>query len=432
MHNAVMLLRDLDGKTVCILGFGKEGHATLKAIEADAPTAEVTIADKNADVKVEGTKHWLQVGEGWLKNLEKFDVIITSPGIAPCSELDAVMTKTTNATQIFLDEVANRGGMVIGVTGSKGKSTTTSLIAKMLQDAGKDSFLAGNIGIPALEELPKVKRGTIVALEMSSYQLRMLTTSPHIAVITSFFPEHLDYHGSVEAYWEAKSHITKFQTQDDVVIYADAQEEVRKMAALSVGKHHPVRASDAVTPLEKTALIGEHNRSNIALAEAVGNELQIDTKVMRHAVETFKPLPHRLQSLGIHHGIHWIDDAISTTPESTIAALDALGDNVKTIILGGQDRGLDFNSLGKRIAASKVHTVILFPDTGTRIRQAIGDAHADVCFHEVNSMETAVDIAKKNTMEGKICLLSTASPSYNMFKNFEEKGDRFQQAIIHP
>jgi UDP-N-acetylmuramoylalanine--D-glutamate ligase len=203
-----MLLRELDGKTVCILGFGKEGKATLKVIEEYAPNAEVTIADKNADVNVEGKKPWLQVGEGWLKNLEKFDVVIASPGIPPGPELNAVASKTTNATQIFLDEVKDRGGMVIGVTGSKGKSTTTSLIAAILKEANKDSFLAGNIGIPALEELPKVHKGTIVALEMSSYQLRMLTSSPHIAVITSFFPEHLDYHGSIEAYFEAKSHIT--------------------------------------------------------------------------------------------------------------------------------------------------------------------------------------------------------------------------------
>lgn len=425
-----MILLELHHKTVCILGFGKEGKAVLEAIEREAPDAEVTIADANPDIKLEGKKHRLQVGTGWLQNLEKFDVIIASPGIPPSPELDAVSEKLTNSTQIFLDEAKERGAIVIGVTGSKGKSTTTSLIYSVLKEAKKDVILAGNIGIPSVSQIFELKKGTIIALEMSSYQLRMLKTSPHVAVITSFFPEHLDYHGSIEAYFEAKANIAKFQTPDDMVIFNAAFDEVVRMAMMSKGEKIAVTKDECPVELSETKLIGDHNRANLALAWAVSKVFGIDEGATKEAFRSFHPLPHRLQSLGMHHGIHWIDDAISTTPESSIAALDALGDDVATIILGGQDRGLDFTSLGKRVAASKVKTVILFPDTGERIREAIGDAHADVCFHPVSSMEQAVDVAKKNTMEGRICLLSTASPSYNMFKNFEDKGEQFKKEIL--
>jgi UDP-N-acetylmuramoyl-L-alanine---L-glutamate ligase len=425
-----MLLRDLQGKTVCILGFGKEGKAALEAIEREAPTAEVTIADENADVKVENAKHWLQTGTGWLKNLEKFDVVIASPGIPPLAELEAIGEKLSNATQIFLDEAKARGAIVIGITGSKGKSTTTSLITAALTVGGKDVVLAGNIGLPALAELPKVKQGTVVVLEMSSYQLRLITTSPHIAVITSFFPEHLDYHGSLEAYFDAKTNIAKFQKEKDLVIYSDQSTAVKDMASRSHGKKILVTPDSCPLPLEQTKLLGAHNRENLALAFTAATFAGVDRDACMKAFIEFSPLPHRLQSLGMHHGIHWIDDAISTTPESTIAALDALGDNVITVILGGQDRGLDFGKLGRRIAASKVRTVILFPETGERIRDAIAIAHADVCFQPVTNMPDAIQAALKHTEQGKICLLSTASPSYNMFKNFEEKGDKFREAIL--
>ena len=182
--------------------------------------------------------------------------------------------------------------------------------------------------------------------------------------------------------------------------------------------------------MTSTKLIGEHNQSNIAAATLVCQELGISNQHIIDAVIAFEPLPHRLQALGTHHGIRWVDDAISTTPDSTIAALDALGDDVITIILGGQDRGVPYDELGKRIAASAIKTVILFPGSGPRIREAIGDAHADVCFQEADSMERAVELAKQHTMEGKIVLLSTASPSYGMFKNFEEKGRRFAEEMM--
>jgi UDP-N-acetylmuramoylalanine--D-glutamate ligase len=426
-----MRIEDLSGKTVCLLGFGKEGQATLKALETFAPGCEVTVADKNEAITVDTKKHWLQVGSGWLKNLEKFDVIIKSPGIPHQPEFDAVKEKITNSTQIFLDSVRSRGSMVVGVTGTKGKSTVSSLIYAVLKEGGKDVYLVGNIGKPALGYLEHSKKNTIFVQEMSSYQLQECTTSPDIAVVTSFFPEHLDYHGSLEAYKDAKMHIARFQKPADIVFYNGKWESAKEIAEESPGKKVPYLMSGAPVTLEETKLIGEHNLENIAVAWRVGEYLGVSKEAAIAAFKKFEPLPHRLQSLGVYHGIEWIDDAISTTPESTIAALRALGDKVRTIILGGQDRGLDFMSLAKEVVKhSSVQTVILFPGTGPRIKEAMQKiGTSKISFCDAETMEEAVRIAKEKTPKGSVCLLSTASPSYNMFKNFEEKGERFAECV---
>lgn len=432
-----MKIQDLSGKKICILGFGKEGQAVLSTLEKHATKTEITIADKNPQLQATG--HKLQTGPDYLKNLDRFDIIIKSPGIPPQPEFDSLKHNVTSSTQIFLDSIAGSGAIVIGVTGSKGKSTTASLIHEMLQAGGKNVSLIGNIGEPAISHLDEAEKGKIFVMEMSSYQLADLTVSPQIAVVTSVFPEHLDYHASAplstgltpfERYKFAKKNVARFQNNEDIIFYCSTSDGAREIAMKSAGIRIPFSADECPIPIEKTHLIGEHNRSNIAAAYKVGVHLKIPDEAMLTAIRDFRGLPHRLQSIGVRHGIVWVDDAISTTPESTIAAMDALGDRVETIILGGQDRGNDFTELARRIKRSSVKTVILFPGSGPRIREAIGDAHADVCFHEADSMEKAVQFAKKRTMASKTVLLSTASPSYGMFKNFEEKGDAFRKCVF--
>ncbi len=418
-----MNITDLSGKKICILGFGKEGQAMLKALDKHSVKSDVTVADKNPVPPATGYK--LQAGPNYLSDLQRFDVIIKSPGIPPQLEFRAVEEKMTSPTQIFFDSIKDSGAIVIGVTGSKGKSTTSTLMYEILKAGKKDVSLIGNIGEPAISHLGETSPKKIFVMEMSSYQLMDLTVSPAIAVVTSFFPEHLDYHGSLKSYLEAKKHIAKFQGKNDVIFYPATSGGAREIAMQSSGTQIPFSPDECPIPIEQTKLIGEHNRSNIAAAYKIGMHLKIPSDVMLKVIRNFQGLPHRLQSLGVHHEIEWVDDAISTTPESTMAALDALGDRVATIILGGQDRGNDFGELAKRITKSSIKTVILFPGSGPRIREAIGDARADVCFHDADSMEKAVDYAKKHTMPGKIVLLSTASPSYGMFKNFEEKGTAF-------
>ncbi len=436
-----MKITDLSGKTVCILGYGREGKAMVSALEKYAPDCEITIADSDSTIEPENGKHWLQVGEGWLKNLEKFDVIIKSPGIPPNLLTSLPPYLLTSSTQIFLDTIADRGAVTIGVTGSKGKSTTASLIYAILNTQypipnTRNVILTGNIGEPSIAHLDDIKKGTIVVMEMSSYQLMNLTTSPHIAVITSFFPEHLDYHGSLRAYREAKANICRFQEPDDLVFFQ--ADTAASLAKEGLGRKIPFSADECPVDLSETQLIGDHNASNIAAACMVATVLGIDGSTVIKTLKNFRGLPHRLQSLGIHHGMEWIDDAISTTPESTIAALDALGDDVQTIILGGQDRGNDFSKLAKRIKKSSIQTILLFPGSGPRIREALVEAKVEIELIDVDSMEKVVALAKSKTIPNtqypilntSIVLLSTASPSYGMFKNFEEKGEKFKQCVI--
>ncbi len=423
-----MLLKDLIGKKICILGFGREGQATLAALECEKIDADITIADRSQKAEVSG-QYRMITGDTYLDDLDQFDVIIKSPGIKPNSKLEALRSKLTSATQLFFDETNARGSTIIGVTGTKGKSTTSSLIYEILKAAKKDVHLVGNIGIPALEFIDHAQKGIIFVMELSSYQLMDLTVSPHIAVVTSFFPEHLDYHGTVDAYLDAKKHITQFQTKDDLVIFNDHFKETRAIAGESGGKKIAYTEKDAPLTIDQTKLLGAHNLGNIAAACLVSKELGIDEKTALDAIKNFQGLPHRLQSLGTHHDIEWMDDAISTTPESAIAAIDALGDRVGCIILGGQDRGLDFTSLAKRIATSSINHVILFGEDSSRIGDAIKTKHSSIKLHPATSIQEVVSIAKEVTPKGTVCLLSPASPSYDMFKNFEEKGDLFAEEI---
>ncbi|ALM09983.1 MAG TPA: UDP-N-acetylmuramoyl-L-alanine--D-glutamate ligase [Candidatus Peribacter riflensis] len=444
-----MHIRDLSGKSICILGYGREGQAMLKALEEHAPGCEITVADQDAAITLpKGSRHWLQVGDGWLKNLDKFDVLIKSPGIPPHPVLEAYRSALISPTQIFFDSIRDSGAMVIGVTGSKGKSTTASLLYHILQTSQPAHqptsriLLVGNIGEPAIAHLKDAAPGTtcgersrtIFVMEMSSYQLMDLTTSPHLAVVTSFFPEHLDYHGSVEAYGEAKKHIARFQTKEDTVFFMADSAGTLEIAKESRGKRIPFSAADTPVAIGETQLIGTHNLGNIAAAFLVSQELGVEKEIAVAAIRSFTPLPHRLQSLGIKHDIEWVDDSISTTPQSAIAALDALGDRVATIILGGLDRGYDFSPLAERLTQSTVQTVILLPESGKRIGEALkkATAHAQIC--EAKNMEEAVTLAKQHTRSPipdsrfPIVLLSPASPSYGHFKNFEDRGEQFARA----
>ncbi len=434
-----MHIRELAGKHLCILGYGREGVATAKALLQYAKGCSIVIADenpaaelRNPEIRTHGDIAF-QTGSSYLQNLDQFDVLIKSPGIPP-NELPAKLPILTTPTQIFLDTIKDSKALVIGVTGSKGKSTTASLIHAILQAAGKRTFLVGNIGEPAIAYIAEANLNTIFVQEMSSYQLMDLTSSPHIAVITSFFPEHLDYHKNLENYLEGKKPITRFQTEKDIVFFNADSDGAKQIANESKGKKIPFSIQDAPVILKEILLKGEHNLGNIAAAYKVAMHLGVDRTTAIEAIKTFKGLPHRLESLGIHDGIEWVNDSISTTPESAIAALDALGDRVATIILGGQDRGYDFAPLVERLKTSSVKTVILMPDSGATIRKKLEEAKTDIELIDVLTMQEAVSAANKNTKNSTfpIVLLSPAAPSYGHFKNFEDRGEQFEKCIHSP
>jgi UDP-N-acetylmuramoylalanine--D-glutamate ligase len=332
----------------------------------------------------------------------------------------------TTATNLFF---ANAHRLIIGITGSNGKSTTTALIAAILKEAGKNVQLVGNIGHAALEVLCEdVPEETIFVMELSSYQLDDIRYSPHIAVFVSFFPEHLDYHGSREEYFKAKSHITTFQTEEDLFIYHPGYPEIAALAQQETkAKTIPFKARPAFS-LEGIPLEGEHNVQNILGAMTVCEQLGVSADVMERAIRSFQPLPYRLKNIGTYRGITFYDDALATAPEATIFAIQALK-NVGTMFLGGTDRGYDFQALADTIQKYQLKNIVLFPDTGAKIQKLLLKAGYEARFFATTSLQEAVQFAYKHTPEGSICLLSTASPSYRLWKNYEEKGDLFTKYV---
>jgi len=390
-------------KSVLILGYGKEGRITERYLKKYFPDLEIGIADRELD------KDYLEKQSG-------YDLAIKTPGI----KKNMATIPYVTATNLFFSSVKN---MTIGITGSKGKSTTSSLIYSILKEAGKKVSLLGNIGKPMLESLMEpIDPNEIFVLELSSYQLDDIEYSPNIAVALNLFPEHMNYHGGTENYYAAKKNIVSFQKPGDIFIHSGENERILKWQNETPAKS--ISFSDIPLSGIETSLLGDHNKNNIRAAIAVVKQLGIDDETIARAVKDFKPLAHRLEPVGEFKGIRFYDDAISTTPESAIMAIRTIP-RVGTIFLGGEDRGYDFSELEKDIKKNGIRNIVLFPDSGKRIFKS----REGLNILETESMEDAVAFAYANTASGDACLLSTASPSYTLWKNFEEKGDQFQKFV---
>ncbi|OFZ36378.1 MAG: UDP-N-acetylmuramoylalanine--D-glutamate ligase [Bacteroidetes bacterium RIFCSPHIGHO2_02_FULL_44_7] len=335
------------------------------------------------------------------------------------------------ATNIFF---ANSRGTIIGVTGSKGKSTTASLIYEMLKAGGLDVKLVGNIGIPMLDELRAPESsGRFYVCELSSYQLEDLKYSPHIGVFINFFPDHLDYHGGLEAYFNAKKNIVAYATPKDYFVF---NPDYDRLVRLSLETRAQTLTLIDTLPFSENAipLLGKHNVLNVRAAVTAARLVGVSDEVIEKAVRNFKALPHRLENVGTVRDVTFYDDAISTTPESTIAALEALATSrgkVGTIFLGGTDRGYDFRELARVLVAKGIRHIVFFPESGVRILEALRQTSGgeSIEVFQTREMRDAVVFAYQKTVSGSICLLSTASPSYSLWKNFEEKGDLFQRFV---
>lgn len=378
--------RFLGIKNVCILGYGNEGKVTEKYLKKNYPNLKIGILDKNLD-------------KDYFEKQQNFDLAIKTPGILK----NKVKIPYVTATNIFFSQNKN---FTIGITGSKGKSTTASLIYEILKTAGKKVRLIGNIGDPMLGVfLDKVDPDEIFVIELSSYMLDDIEYSPNIALLLNLFPEHMNYHEGVENYYEAKKNIFKFQKSGDVAMQYPFTEKI---------------------PLKKSEipLLGAHNLKNIQASVKVARIFKISDLIIKKAIKNFKPLPHRLEFVGEFNGIKFYDDAISTTPESTIAAIKTLK-NIGTIFLGGEDRGYDFSELEKSLRLHHIKNIVLFPESGNNILKSKQGFN----ILKTKSMEEAIKFAFQNTLKGEICVLSSASPSYSLWKNFEEKGNLFQNFI---
>ncbi len=386
-----------------ILGYGTEGKITQQYLKKHYPKLKIGIADRSQ-------------GKQYLSTQADYDIAIRTPGI----QKELVNIFYTTATNIFLSQTDN---LVIGVTGSKGKSTTASLIHAIIKESKRPTLLLGNIGEPMLAALTKIKKNTILVIELSSYQLDDIQTSPHIAVITNLFPDHMNYHGSLQTYYNAKKNIIRYQRKGDYLVFNPKPAELAPWVKESVATPVPYQPDLPIKDSE-IPLLGTHNRDNVRAAVTVARLLNIPDEVSAKAIKKFKGLPHRLQFIGELRNIRFYNDALATTPEATIEALRALPET-QTIFLGGEDRGYDFSKLEELIHSSKIKNVAMFPDSGKKM---LKNTKGLRILH-TKSLEAAVQFAYRHTTAGSICLLSMASPSYSLWKNFAEKGNEFQKFV---
>ncbi|MDP2926807.1 MAG: UDP-N-acetylmuramoyl-L-alanine--D-glutamate ligase [bacterium] len=446
-----MNLNYLKDKKILILGFAREGIDTLRFLRRLFPRQVLTLADQKelssfeAEARKMAAKDRnlkLHFGPDYLKKIGDYDVVIKSPGIPP-KIVRPYLKKgqiATSQTEIFLE---NCPGKIVGVTGTKGKSTTASLIYAVLKNGGLKVRLVGNIGKPVLSLLFKAKPDDVFVYELSSHQLMNLKQSPQIAVFLNIYPEHLDYYRNFQEYLKAKQNICRYQKKGDLFLYNPGNKYVRQTVKISQAQKISLNSQKAKIFLEKCGrsdlppkLLGEFNLLNMAAALETGRIFGIPDNKIAEAIQKFKPLSHRLELIGKYQGVKFYNDSLATIPEASIGALDALGENVETMFLGGFDRGLDFGELGKRIIKSKIKNLIFFSTSGERIwraicRENLKRTQPKRFFNHffVDNMKEAVRLAFRHTRRGKICLLSCASPSFGLFRDYQERGDLFKKYV---
>ena len=439
------LINYFQNKKILILGFGREGQSTYKLIRKYIKEQTLYIADrkenfeKNYEFLSQDKNIKCISGEGYLEDLEEYDVIMKSPGI---SFVGLDTSKFYNNIKSQLELLLEFFDMfTIGITGTKGKSTTSSLIYKVLKEQNVKSMLLGNIGVPVFDYIDTIPNDTTLILEMSSHQLEYMKLSPNISILLNIYPEHLDHYESFEKYAEAKCNIFKYQNKSDYFIYNSDDETINKFLKDEEAKKYKVSLKEngdiylkgeniyfndkeiynINTPRN---LLGEYNLNNIMFVLAVSEILKLDISKTIKSISDFKTLEHRLEFVGEYNGILYYDNSIATIPKATIEAVKALK-NVDTLIIGGMDRGLDYTDFIKFLNESDISNIICMPKTGHDIAKNLKDGRAYV----VNTLDEAVEIAKKHTTKGRVCLLSPAAASYGFFKNFEEKGNIYKELV---
>lgn len=410
-------------KNIILLGFGKEGRSTYNFIRKHLPEKQVCIADRDQLIAKEGflqknrfTK--LELGEGYLQNIEEYDLIIKSPGIKLVKVSGELQKRITSQTELFLHAF---GSQTIGVTGTKGKSTTVSMIKHILDNMGISSFLIGNIGVPALDMVSRIAPEDTVVYELSAHQLEFLVSSPHISILLNIFPEHLDYFNSFSLYKNAKFNIFKYlKGTDRLIVNSSLEHELG-----AVNTNVTLIDNNISGDIENIPALGIHNKVNAEFAIAAAFEIGVSREDAIQSLLSFKSLPHRLEMVVEGDEITFINDSISTIPESAIAALETLN-KVDILILGGYDRGLDYSKLADYLIGSTVRAMIFLGKAGMRIKELVQTSTNKDCY-VANNLENAFDIINDIRKYGDVCLLSPAAASYDQFKNFEHRGDKFKE-----
>ena len=412
-----LILKRLRNKRILVLGFGREGRLTLCFLNKYLPDAVVAVADKN---EMEAVQHF---GTGYLEAIYDYDIVIKTPGIS-LKDFDTKGVEITSQTDLFLSQFHNQ---TIGITGTKGKSTTTSLIYHLLKSSGRDAILAGNIGIPCFDIMEDIKPESIVVYELSAHQLEYVHNSPRVGVLLNVFEEHLDHFGTMASYKAAKLNIMRYMGESDTAVI----HETLLNDALELFVNNKVFSLfdfDDMIDRDALPLKGEHNYQNIKAALLACDTYGIDYRELIPFLYTFKPLEHRLEPVGTFGGVTFVNDSISTIPQAAISACQALG-RVDFLLLGGFDRGIDYQPLADYLKEHPVPYLLFTGKAGERMMQLINKVPEPVegpTLFQYTSMEEAFAYLKSHAKPGDVCLLSPAASSYDQYKNFEERGTKFK------
>ena len=405
-------------KKLAILGYGLEGQDAERYFKGLGD--ETTVLDK-------------KFNENYLDNLKKFDVVIRSPGVyrylPKIVRAEKEGVEITSSLKIFFD---NCPAKIIGVTGTKGKGTTSTLIYEILKNSGKDVYLVGNIGKPYLELLPKLTKDSFVVMELSSFQLIDLTKSPYIAIVLNITLDHMDWHKDKDEYINAKKNIVKYQTKNDFAVVNSEYEVSKSFLELTKGKVILFSKSKLENKYKARLLVrGEHNLENVAAAVSVAKILKIKEDIILKTVQGFKGLEHRLELVKEVGGVAFYNDSFATGPQPTIAAIKSFTEP-ETLILGGSDKGLSYNDLGKEITTNKqVKKVIIIGQVGPLIIRSLNKAgfRGSIINLKQKSMIKIVENAYRNTLAGGVVILSPAAASFDMFKDYKDRGNQFKKAV---
>lgn len=440
------IIDKIKNKNVAILGFGKEGISTYNFIRRHS-NQKLTIIDKNENLKSinpflnDDNNIDYVLGDNYLNSLSKYDLIIKTAGIS-LKDIDTtdILDKLTSQYGLLLEDT---DFFTIGITASKGKTTTTTLIYEAIKSCNDNVYLLGNMGKPVLDEIEKFNKDSILVIELAALQLQYVRCSPKISCLLNLFEEHLDYFGNKDLYFKAKLNIFKNQDESDYALYAEDNVTLKQyMDILDIKSHKISVALSDLSDIklidnkvyyngellyvddESRKLLGKHNLENIMFVLGVAKILNLDMSKVVNAINNFEPIEHRMEYVGKFRNIKFYNDSIATIPEATINCIEALKD-VDTLIFGGMDRGIDYSHFIDYLNKSDISNFICMPDTGYKLGKFL--INKNVYF--IEDLKDAVLKAYEVTKNNKSCLLSPSAPSYNKYKNYIEKGNTYKMYI---
>lgn len=427
---------------IAIAGYGLEGESNYRYWSSD-PDNQITIVDQRQPDRDIPDNTPTIIGDYAFEKLQDFDLVIRTASLAP----NKINTdgKIWSATNEFF---AKCPAPIIGVTGTKGKGTIASLIESIFKAAGKKVWLLGNIGVPSLDYLSQINVNDIVVYELSSFQLWDIQYSPHIAVVSLVEPEHLNIHYDFNDYVDAKTNIRRFQTDDDVCIFHPTSEFALKIAQSS-GKGKVFRygisddggvyikdgkfyqSNNQICPLAALQLIGAHNIENACAAISVAKVYNLSNEIIETGLRQFRGLPHRLEFVREVDGVKYYNDSFSSSAPATVAAIRSF-ELPEILIIGGIDRGGNFIEIANAIAEqNNIKTVIIIGEIREKLAKIIGDINPNLSIEisDLQTMQSIVNLAKSHATPGDVIVLSPGCASFDMFKDFYDRGDQFRSVV---